>query len=118
MREMIAPDKLCATEYVMRPGDVMVVSPGYWHAAVALDHSISLVLAFGQPSFTGLMRYIIEQSLERVPIWREPLPLSPELSEDWSSNLRTFIEERLDELRHEVLESDLQEFSSGWTPEG
>jgi ribosomal protein L16 Arg81 hydroxylase len=98
-----------ATAYTLRPGDLLMVPAGVWHAACAEGHSLSVAVTFNHVG-TGSAHEIILSAIRNVLIqdsrWRQPPPMVPITSDDQNAssldNLDRFFAARLDDLRTEI----------------
>jgi hypothetical protein len=98
-----------ATAYTLRPGDLLLVPAGVWHAARADGHSLSIAVTFNHVG-TGSAHEIILSAIRNVLIadsrWRRPPPMVPITSDDQNAssldNLDRFFAARLDDLQTEI----------------
>jgi hypothetical protein len=102
-----APDSL--THVLLRPGDLLCLPAGTWHAARAVDESFALNLSFSPPDVPELVRRILTSAFISSPRWRGGLPPSPVgelLDRDGSQD-----HDGPDSLTREVLQTMLTEAS-------
>lgn len=65
-------------EYLLRPGDVLYIPAGCWHAACAQGTSLALTLAMGRVSTLHLLFFLVQSwATERAPELGRRLPPVP-----------------------------------------
>jgi hypothetical protein len=74
-----------AAQYVLRPGDFLIVPAGVWHEAKAERHSLALALTLGYVgggSVHDVVLSILRRRLIAQSSWRGPFPMTPFLESD------------------------------------
>jgi ribosomal protein L16 Arg81 hydroxylase len=72
------PPDLELSEVTLRPGDVLYLPPGTWHAAEALGHSLAVNMAFNyarEGSAIEVLADLLYALLYQDPKWRGALPV-------------------------------------------
>jgi ribosomal protein L16 Arg81 hydroxylase len=93
-------------QVVLRPGDVLCLPAGVWHAAEAGPQgSLALNMAFDHnfgSAFDAVMR-LLQPRLLRQAAWREPLPLTANVqSRRLPAKVASLLQQRLDTLCSEI----------------
>ncbi|EPX61710.1 hypothetical protein D187_010329 [Cystobacter fuscus DSM 2262] len=86
----------------LRPGDLLSLPAGTWHAAKAGEHSLALNLYFQHADFLGLVRDVIEPMLRQHESWRSGAPPAPNRPERLPGNVLSYFQSRLAELRDAI----------------
>jgi JmjC domain len=55
----------------MRPGDVLFVPRGFWHATSCAEESLQVNFTADSPTWAALVAAALQRRLERLPEWRE-----------------------------------------------
>ncbi|HEX2828881.1 MAG TPA: cupin domain-containing protein [Burkholderiales bacterium] len=100
------PDLSGMRQVVLRPGDVLCLPAGVWHAAEAGPQgSLALNMAFDHnfgSAFDAVMR-LLQPRLLRQAAWREPLPLTANVQgRRLPAKVASVLQQRLDTLCSEI----------------